>query len=171
MANTQHPISRFADTVGDGTGSINANINSSGAAVMFKLAPPLNKKYKVERMLVYILDASIDSGGYGGNSGELTNGIHVHVVKNAGEANESIKWDITGQLDIIRNTDWKALCHDEIYSNYGSGLESLSYRYTFTKDGSPITLNGNNKEEIRIITNDDLTGLAAHTFRFGFTDS
>ena len=169
MAITLRPISRFADTVGNGTGSINANVDGSVTPVTFKVTPGAGEIIKIRRMIIYILDASIDSGGYGGLSA-LTNGIHVHVVRYSGLGSEFIDWDITGQLDIVRNTDWKALCHDEIYSNYGTGLESLSYRYTFTNDGDYITLTGDNQDEFRIIINDDLTGLSGHLFRIGMID-
>ena len=169
MGKTNYPISRFADTVGDGSGSIEGNTNSSVTPLLLKVTPGPTETFKISRMIVYIEDTSIDSGGYGGISA-LTNGIHIHVIRNSGEAGEVILWDITGR-DIKKNTHWKSLCHDEIYSNYGTGTESLSYRYTFTNDGAPIIISGANKEEFRIILNDDLTGLQSHTFRIGMDDA
>ena len=38
-------------------------------------------------------------------------------------------------------------------------------------DGAPIIIDGANKEELRIILNDDLTGLQSHTFRIGMDDA
>ena len=94
MGKTNYPISRFADSVGDGSGSIEGNTNSSVTPLTLKIAPGLTETFRIARMIVYIEDTSIDSGGYGG-IGALTNGVHAHIVRYAGEAGEVILWDIT----------------------------------------------------------------------------
>jgi hypothetical protein len=65
------------------------------------------------------------------------------------------------------NSCWGRLCFDSGVDTYGLGDESGKWRYTFTKDGSPIVLDGDNKEEFQIILNDNFDELNEHNFRIG----
>lgn len=160
----RYPISRYADTVGDGTGIKDAIGDYSGAPVAFKIAPPNDVTYKVQRMIVFIKDqGNFDADKYGNNI-TLTNGIIIQVVRG-----ETVLWNVTDDITVKTNTGWKKLCHDEIVSSYGVGDQNATYRYTFSKDGAPILLDGSSNEELRIILNDDFQGLTGHSFRIGFT--
>lgn len=164
------PISRYADTVGDGSGVKNAigNYSSGGLGeTILKIAPGATETIKVSRMIVFIRDTgAFDADKYGNNI-TLTNGIEIKITRGA-----SVLWDITDSLPVLTNTHWKRLCHDEIHSSYGVGDESITYRYTFTKDsnGSPIILDGANSEQLQIILNDDFSNLVEHYFRIGLYD-
>jgi hypothetical protein len=168
------PISRYADIVGDGSGVKNAIGDYSATGLgqtILKLKPPTGGLLKVSRMIVFIRDTGTFDADEYGNGITLTNGIEIKLLRDVGGAN-TVLWDITDGLPILSNTHWKRLCHDEIHSTYGVGDESITYRYTFSKDsnGSPIILEDANKEELQIIFNDDFSGLVEHYFRFGLYD-
>lgn len=151
---------RFADTVGDGTGSINANVDGSVTPVDFKVTIPAGKVGIVHRLIVTIRDSgSLDSGLYGNNI-TLVNGIDVIYKDPYG--NETVR---SAQHPIKSNIDWAAYCYDVEIHPWGSGDQGMFARYTFTKDGAPLVLPAGSEYIIRI--NDDLTGLTAHHFRLG----
>ena len=160
------PISRYADDIGDGSGVDNAIGDYSITPKSFKIAPAVGETFSVERMIVYIRDTgSFDADKYGNNI-TLTNGITIRVKTDIGGA-DTTHWDVTDNLPIKSNSGWKRLMHDELVSAYGIGDESVTYRYTFARDGSPIILEGDNGDELQIILNDNFTGLVEHCFRIG----
>lgn len=155
--------SRFCDTVGDGTGSINANVNGSVTPVEFMVTAPANTWIALNRLVVFVKDGgSFDTGSYG-NGITMTTGIKI-ILRDADLTEE----DVTVQKSIKFNTDWSAYCYDVMHHNFGSGDETLTARYTFTKDGSPIILPPGRSFVVQI--NDDLTGLDEHTFRLGLVE-
>jgi len=164
------PLSRYADIVGDGSGVKNAIGDYSAGGLgqtIFKIAPGSGETLKLSRMIIFLTDVgSLDADSYG-NGITLTNGIEMKVMRGA-----SVLWDITDGIPITANHDWKRLCHDELLSTYGAGNESISWRYTFTKDsnGKPLILDGANSEELHIILSDDFSGLLEHYFRIGIYD-
>ena len=164
--------SRFADTVGDGSGSINAAVDGSSTPVIFRIKPGPSETFYIQRVIISIIDnGSLDSGGYG-NGVELTNGVQILYKRFVGEAGETTLIDLTGGLPITQNMQWHALCHDETLSTYGSGDQGASWRYTFSKDtgGDPIILNGANKEELQFVIRDNISTLAEqHYFRIGMS--
>lgn len=169
MAKT--PNSRYFDTVGNGTGTKDAaTLDGSSTPVTMLIKPAAGEIYKVERIIISTtISANNPNSGYAGSASELTNGFTMSVY--TGAAGGSTVWDITDGIPIKANHDWKNLCHDEIQSNYGTTQSELSYRYTFSRDGNPVILDGDNGDELRIIINDDLTlaglNLAHQYFRAG----
>lgn len=166
------PMSRYLDTVGNGTGTKNAaTIDGSTTPVVMKIKPADGEIFVIQRMIVAIVIAANNANsGYAGSASPLTNGIEVKVISGF---DGSVLWDVTDGVPITNNHDWKNLCHDEILSAYGTSQSDLSYRYTFSKDGKPITLDGNNGDELQLTISDDLTAaglnLTEHYFRIGMT--
>ena len=160
--------SRFADTNGDGSGTKNAVGNYSGAPQKFCIAPEAGEIFKVERIIPFLKDSGSLDSDYYGNGIILTNGIQIKVVRFAGQPQETVLADITDGVPVKSNSDWKRLCFDQNISEYGTGNETAVWRYTFSKDAPAIVLDGDNKEEIQVILNDDFSGLVEHYFRFGF---
>lgn len=168
MAKT--PNSRYLDTVGDGTGIKNmALLDGSVTPVILRAKPSEGEIYAIERIIITMtLSANNPNSGYGGQVANLTNGIVLQVI--TGAAGGSIVWNITDDIPIVANHDWKRLCHDEIISTYGTTQSALSWRYTFTRDDGQVILDGNNSDELQIIINDDLTSvsnLSEHYVRAG----
>lgn len=152
--------SRFMDTVGDGTGSIDMNVNGSVTPVTFKVTAAANELLIVNRAIIFIKDSgSLDADSYG-NGLALTNGITGSVIKS-----DATEIPMFGQHPVKTNGDWAAYCYDIADHSFGIGDSILSARYTFTRDGGPIGLMPGDSLEVYI--NDDLTGLTGHHIRLG----
>lgn len=151
-------ISQCLDVTGDGTGNNNANGDYSSTAGTFKIAPSSSEIYRISRMIVYIQDTgSFDAGSYGNNI-TLTNGIDVEYDYDGSVV------DLLGNYNVKTTGDWAARCHDVNLGSYGVGDEYVSVRWTFLKSGQYIRLDGSQSQELRIICNDNLTGLVRHEF-------
>jgi hypothetical protein len=158
------------DTVGDGTGSIDGNIDGSVTPQILRIKASVDILY-VERIIIFWQDTQPAATKYGGIA-QLANGVQLLYKRFVGDPEETTLIDLTAGSPIIDNSHWKALCHDEIFQSYGTGDDAATYRYTFSKDtgGSPLVLTAANKEELQIVINDDLTGLTEHHFRIGCHD-
>jgi len=152
---------RYADTVGDGTGSREGAVNGSVTPVVLRLMPRAGEtSLEVHNMMVHIMDVGLfDTGKYGNNI-VLTNGISVGVYN----ADGSLDRDLMDGEPIKLNVEWHHVCYDASLSTYGTGDASLSVSWPFTRAGMPIILEFG--ESICITLADDLTGLTHHAFRF-----
>lgn len=155
--NTLEYISQFAEM---DNGTEIANLDCSAAECIFRLAPPENETWIMARMLFQLEDNSkISAAGYGGGSA-LTNGIFIHLHHGG------MEYNITNAQPITKNSEWAKFCYDVDISNFGTGNEFLSARWTFAKSGTSILLNGTNNDSISIHLNDDFSGLVSQTFLF-----
>jgi len=150
---------RFADTVGDGTGSTNAAVDGSSTAKDYMLRPLTGHYLKVARMIVSIEDAgTFDSASYG-NGISMTNGISVGVFD---AETDVLKQDLLGGEPVKTNADWVRHCHDLSLHNFGTGNPVATIRWTFEKSGDFIYLS--NDEYLKISIRDNLTALVNHQF-------
>ena len=151
-------ISQHLDTVGDGSGTVNAVGDYSVTPGVFKIAPGAGEVFRLTRLIGYIEDAgTFDSGAYGNNI-TLTNGISIDYDFSGGTV------DLLGGETIKTNTEWASHCFDSRLDTYGAGNESLVFRWTFARSGQLIRLDGDANEELRLTFNDNLTGLVVHHF-------
>ena len=155
------PMYQFLDTVGDATGSFEANVDGSVTPVVFKLKPQnARQAILIHRMIVHIQDAAtaFNASNYGGVS-TLTNGLTGGIYR---ESDDSVLSEISGGFTVKSNADWGALCFDAVPLDFGSGSEFFQVRWTFTKAGAPLRIIPGTYFGINV--NDDLTGLTRHTF-------
>lgn len=151
---TRLPVYQFADTTGDGTGTTDMSVDGSATPVTYSTKPGAGEIFRVARIIVSVRDSgSFDSGGWGNNGGNpLANGLVANV-----------KWDgVVVPLTVTPITshiDLAALSYDVSYNSWGSGDEFIVFRFTFTKAGQYIRLDGDLGDEIQFIVNDDLTYL------------
>lgn len=149
---------RYLDTVGDGSGVKNAIGNYSAAPVEFKIVPPAGQAYGINRLVVTISGTGLDSGRYG-NALDLVNGIEVHLVKD----NEVIV-DLTDKIPILTNSDWSRVAHNINYVAFGQGNEYTTVLWDFSASGEQIWLTGDENEYLRVLLNDNFTGMSSHYF-------
>ncbi|MHC5112317.1 MAG: hypothetical protein ACYTHJ_20865 [Planctomycetota bacterium] len=144
------------------TGGINANGDYSGAAKAFQIAPSSTETLRLERVIVYIEDegARFTESAYGAITNGLTVGIHVHHKTSTG----GILLDLTGQLPIKTNGQWRRLCYDVTLTENQSGTNSNTVRWTWGKAGTPLRIEGASSETLDFILNDSCTGLTDQTF-------
>lgn len=153
-------FSRQMDTVGDGTGTVNANGNYSVTAEEFKIVPSAGFDYYVHRMLVAVEDgATMAAAEYGNLGSALSNGIRV-VKRTENEVLE----DYTDSNPVTTNAEWSKWCYDADIKAWGPGDEFLAVRWTFANAGYPVHLSNGNGEYLAVILNDDMTGLTTHSF-------
>ena len=152
------PIMQRADTVGDGSGNYNMNVNGSITPVNFFIKPQANTVLYIARAIFILVDAgSFDSGGWGNNGGvPLQNGIDIVLHQNG--------YDFAIDNKLKRHSDVAALCYDVSKYSWGSGDEWLTARLTFTKFHGFIELKEN--DYIKIVINDDLTYLKEQHITF-----
>lgn len=151
--------SRFLDTVGDGSGTIDAAVDGSETIVDFKYVCPAGKICYINRLIVgLVTDGKINSGEYG-NITALAVGVTAWFKEKEGDA----LTDRTTQFPVKKTTDWQMYSHDLRISNFGVGNESLTVEHDFRTAGAPLILLPGGEYTIRIA--DDLTDLVGHYFR------
>jgi len=152
-------LDRYLDLSGDGSGASSAVGNYAAAEEIFYIQPPKSTIFILERMLVYVEDTgAFDAASYG-NGITLTNGIVVRKQNDSGTI-----LDLTAGKPVKSNAHWKRLCYDASVSSYGTGNESLGVRWTFSKAGYPIKLDGGKNERLEVVLNDSFVDLVDHTF-------
>lgn len=154
-------IAQFADTDGDGGGTINAIGNYSGTADDFYIEAQAGERIGIARVIVQIEDSGAFDAGTYGNGVALTNGITVLVL----DSENSTIIDLTGGEPIKKNSDWGRLCYDVQVLDWGTGNEFCLARWTFSRmsdQGDPLILSEGQKLVFRL--NDDFSGLVGHRF-------
>jgi hypothetical protein len=152
--------SRFMDSVGDGTGTINMGVNGATTPVEFKCTVPSDTIYLIERMIVVVQDVGGLDAGFYGNNITVANGVTLKIVRT--DLSEEV---LTYGRPVKTNSCWAAYCHDVHAIDFGLGDNLLSVRWTFSKDGAPLKLNAG--DSLVMTINDDLTGLTAQNVKLG----
>ena len=121
------PIYQHLDTTGDGTGTINAIGDYSGAVTDFKFTYNVsNKTALIYRLLAYIRDGgTIRADSYGAIANGLTNGIQLAVL----DENGDVKLDLTHTHPIKVNGDWAMHCYDMAEHTFGAGDNFVTARW------------------------------------------
>lgn len=133
--------------------------DSGLGSIDFCIQPEEDEMFAVYRLLGSIKDqGSFDSGSYG-NGIALTNGITLKITENGFTI-------FLTPLPIITITDWGRYCYDVDPLNFGSGAEYANFRWTFTKGGGPLWLDGRKDQKLCLTFNDDFSGLIEHVFLF-----
>ncbi len=156
-------ISRYLDTVGDGSGTKNAIGDYSAAVTEFKIQPAASLRFRIARLLVSVVDANgMRDDEYGNLGNALANGIQIQVKDTDG----NVINDLTDGIPITTNGGWSHVCYDTQVFNIGAGEDHLLVRWTFSKSGTFIALSDN--YYFAAILNDDFdeagTGLIGHYF-------
>jgi hypothetical protein len=151
---------RYVDTIGDGSGDKQAIGDYSGTSeTVFKFAPGAGQVARVHRLMLQVEDVgTFDSAKYG-NGITLANGISIATHDSTSEL-----IDLTDGLPIKTNADWGRICYDVSVLTFGQGNEHLIARWTFSKAGAPLRLDGDLGQYLGITLSDDFSGLVAHTF-------
>lgn len=152
-------LSQFASTNGDGTGTTNAVGDYSSAATKFTVETQPDQRFLVlRRMVVTIEDVGApDSGSYGNNI-TLANGVEVNVYS----ADDTLAYTLTPD-PVLTNANWATYCHDLTDHSFGTGNDTVTVRWTFTK-ANPDGITLDVGEYLAIELNDDFTDLVGHYF-------
>ena len=72
------------------------------------------------------------------------------------------KGDVTTDLvgfGITSSGEMASICHDIDHRSFGTGNVFVSFRWTFTKAGATLDLDGNGGDELQVVVKDDMTDL------------
>ncbi len=149
---------------GDGSGTADLAINGAVTPQEFTYRPAIDPEYNVaivallERMNIYIETASrITPALYG--DVDLSSGVGLKVtVKNASDA---IIHNFTPSA-ITVTQHWGLVAGSDVTpSAFAAGVDAVNIRWTFTKAGSPLVLDGRKGEYLSVLISDDLSGLTS----------
>ena len=143
----------------------NANVDGSVTTQIFKVEATAGWNAKLSRMIVQIGDSGALSADEYGNIAALANGVDIGLFN---KDDDSLILDLLDGAFIKNNGDWSRHCYDMKPDDFGTGLNFISARWTFEKDGQRLTLDDHTYFGIRI--NDNLTGLVAHYFEVRGTE-
>lgn len=154
-------VYRFLDTVGDGTGTKNANGDYS-TPDRFLISPSGDVGYFLNRMIVDIEDtAGIQQNEYGNLGVALTNGINIRIR----DASDAVQLDLLDGVPIKTNDGWGRQCYDVVLQSWDTTPvnESVHVRWTFAAAGQPLYIPAGWSFNVELA--DNLTGLIAHYFQ------
>ena len=155
-------VDRTPDTVGDGTGTKNANVNGATTAVVFKINLPSTRWINLARMIVEVRDAGqFSAERYGFIANGLTNGIQVGRFLTA---DDSLSVDYLDGLPVKHNAAWGRHCYDTTLRTWGAGDQFLHARWTFSRAGIFTHMRSTDASYFGVKIRDDCTGLVEHYF-------
>ena len=158
-------IFRFLSDTGLPGGVVNIVANYSATPTHFYYTAPTGKVVQIERMIMLLQDLSgLNGNVYAGLASALTNGITLKV-KSGGPTGTEIL-NLT-ELPIKINSHWKGYCHDVEPIAFVSPpqTDAMSARWTFSKSGTPLFLDGDNQDTIVLTVQDNFTGIEIHRYQ------
>lgn len=163
-------LNRHLDTVGDGSGSHDANVDGSSldAAVLFRINAPTEGTHVIHRLHVVIEDqGNFQTSTYGALAA-LTNGLRIGYFNTS---TATVIDDLTAGHPIKTNFDWSLHAHPATLQSWGGGNQHLVAIWDFAEDGCSLHLSHLQQDRcFGVEIRDDLTGLIAHEFVvYGYT--
>lgn len=155
-------LNRHLDTVGDGSGSHDGNVDGSTTSVLFCLNPPTSGAHVIHRLHVVVEDGgSFRTNTYGALA-ELANGLRVGYFNTDTGA---IVEDLTATHAITSNFGWALHAYPATLYEWGGGNSHLVAIWDFAEDGLSLLVDsGDPTRCFGVEVRDDLTGLVAHEF-------
>jgi len=145
-------------TVGLNVCKVDSNMAVNGSLanpLTFKIKPPTGTKWQITRFLISITDGSAMDDGLFGGIPELSNGVVLKAITEAGRTVVFGNWK--------NNGDIKLDMYDVEYSDKApAGENGLRGRWTFTKAEVVAEINGDDPlQEMEVVIQDDLTDLTS----------
>lgn len=162
-------ISRYLDTVGDGTGTKNAAGDytiATGTPTTFFIAPASGVRYLITRLAIVVQDTTGFLATTYGAAGALATGYRVEHHTDDGTL-------VTDYMDGVRVRTNAGLLHTADVSfptatAWDGGAQVLRAVFDFSRwhgDNGGLVLNGTSNERLAIpFTNDNTSGLTGHYF-------
>ena len=151
----------YADTVGDQSGSTEANVDGSVTPVAFKV----NGQDRTHTLIQQII-VSIEYTGFApeadeyGNLTELTNGVEFGIFD---KVTNLKTLDFCGFGCVKKNSQWASLLPNyNVVGGQPSTCTSLHFGVQYASDIAPMIINQD--EYLGAIINDDLSSLIMHRY-------
>jgi hypothetical protein len=152
-------LNRYLDTVGDGSGSVDAKVDGSTTAVILKLNANATRRQRIHGLRIAFRDGiTFEMDRYGSLSA-LANGVQVGWVNDAGDAIGTV---VVGP--ITRNMDWLQVGRGEVHTQ-GTTKQLLVCQIDFP---APLEmkslLESSGQQAFGVAIRDNLSALDDHTF-------
>lgn len=164
MANTPRQgriFLRFADSVGDGSGSRNAIGDYSSVPSTFFIKPTVDETFRLSLLMISYRSMNEGSATDYASMVPLTNGIQIHIVRDGEVTN-----DLTFAGRIFDNAGWETASEFYTRQRWLGNIWTYNAVIPIAKSGQSFRLAGEKQEELQIILNDDFTSLERHVFGF-----
>jgi hypothetical protein len=146
-------LEQLFSTGGDGSGIT----EMAGLPALYKVSPPPGYTYELHRMNAVLEDGTKFSGDLYGGISALTNGIVITT-----EGRKGVIVNHTPQ-PIKKSGHWALVAGvDMAMTDFTTGNDIITVRWTFTKGGDVIRLSGNEGEFMQVNVRDTLAGLVSH---------
>lgn len=147
-------IDQLLDTTGDGSGTT----EQAAAAAEYFYKPGPGVVAVLQRLLIGMQSSfRMDPDEYG-DQAALTNGIKVTIKDSSG----TVIHDFTPN-PITVTWHWGLLAGSDITpSAFQAGADAILIRWTFTKAGYQVTIDGDKGEYLSVNIRDTLAGLTSH---------
>ena len=144
---------RLSDN-GKDDGNTNMAVDGSVTPKEFYIQPNDGEIFMLARTMITVQDEKgFDVGTYGGNGlPALANGMQV-VIKKDGVERDILKFNIKDTGTIA------SIAYDLTLHDFGNTDDIIAARWTFTKAGRFIMLNGSKGDFFKIIINDNLSDM------------
>lgn len=144
------------------TSSAGVSDLKEASAADYEVAPAAGEVYRIARVIISIKDESGMTTETFGAATALSTGIELLVKQ------DGVEYSLTPGHLIKTNMEFGHYCYDVQVLDYDASPtnESLLARWTFTKFGAPIRLEGNAGDKIIVRTNDALNALIEHRWCF-----
>ena len=155
-------VHRFVDTVGDGSGDINANVDGSITPILFKCLPPAEGALVFAEVTIIIEGTgNFKTNTYGGLAA-LTNGLQLGLFD---KDTEEPVVELTAPHRVRTNVDWALYAYPVTLSAWGGGSSHITANWDARKaGGAGVLLAAGSQLALGVKISDDLTGLANHFF-------
>jgi hypothetical protein len=146
-------LEQLFSTGGDGSGIT----EMAAVAAVYRVVPPPNYIYELHRMNMVLEDGTKFQGDLYGGISALTNGIVITT-----EGRKGVITNHTPQ-PIKKSGHWALVAGvDMSMTDFTSGNDIITVRWSFTKGGSVIVLDGKKGEFMQVNVRDTLVGLVSH---------
>ena len=147
------------DETGDGTGNHHANVDGSGAPVVFKSICPAGQQYHVYALHIHIADDDVIKPETYGGVASLTNGIDLQVL----DTDDSVIYNIFNGHTIKHNNDFAGMGELATLDIGAGATYGVAVYVDFAKAyGGPLIMTTG--QAFALTVNDNLSGLTDHHF-------
>ena len=153
-------LARLLDTNGDGTGTKSA-VGDYSTPEDFYIQPEAGEYFRIQRLIISIEDGTgIKAELYGGLAA-LANGITLKHIDDSGTL-----VDFTDGVPVKTNAHWGRFAFDVDVKDWGitPTNELLVARFSFSKFGQALRLDGSKGGKLVVTLSDNMTGIIAHYF-------
>lgn len=154
------PFIRLLDSVGDGSGGVNAIGDYSAAPVEFSIRPPDGQVLVLTQLTVHYNAPGI----FGALGYANLPALPVGILLDTRDRQGSVVSPLTGQVPVTFNTSWMAYGYNMNNQSWGGAETTIEAVLNMGAFDTGFEIDGNKAEYLAATLNDDFTGIVVQTF-------